>query len=96
MPLVAEVIDAVIDAVIDGDTHRDTHALEMTAPTGATISTLAIDDDEMASLTRGPGSARPEDRGSRGRILSAATVQTTSHPARGPGGLVGRLVAQRI
>ena len=42
MPLVAEVIDAVIG----GDTHRDTHALEMTAPTGATISTIAIDNDE--------------------------------------------------
>lgn len=42
MPLVAEVVDAVVG----GDTHRDTHALEMTAPTGATISTLAIDNDE--------------------------------------------------
>ena len=42
MPFVAEVIDAVIG----GDTHRDTHALEMTAPTGATISTIAIDNDE--------------------------------------------------
>lgn len=42
MPLVAEVIDAVIG----GDTHRDTHALEMTAPTGATMSTIAIDNDE--------------------------------------------------
>lgn len=42
MPLVAEVIDAVIG----GDTHRDTHALEMTAPTGATIATIAIDNDE--------------------------------------------------
>lgn len=42
MPLVAEVIDAVIG----GDTHRDTHALEMTAPTGATIATIAIDNNE--------------------------------------------------
>lgn len=42
MPLVAEVIDAVIG----GDTHRDTHALEMTAPTGATIATIAIDNSE--------------------------------------------------
>jgi transposase len=42
MPLVAEVVDAVVGA----DTHRDTHALEMTAPSGATISTLEIDNDE--------------------------------------------------
>lgn len=42
MPLVAEVVDAVVG----GDTHRDTHALEMTAPTGATISALEINNDE--------------------------------------------------
>lgn len=42
MPLVAEVVDAVIG----GDTHRDTHALEMTAPTGVTIATITIDNDE--------------------------------------------------
>ena len=42
MPLVAEVVDAVVG----GDTHRDTHVLEMTAPTGASISTLEIDNDD--------------------------------------------------
>ena len=42
MPLIAEVVDAVVG----GDTHRDSHALEMTAPTGATISTLSISNDE--------------------------------------------------
>lgn len=42
MPLVAEVVDAVIG----GDTHRDTHTLEMTAPTGATLATTTIDNDE--------------------------------------------------
>jgi transposase len=42
VPLVAEVVDAVIG----GDTHRDTHALEMTAPTGATLATATIDNDE--------------------------------------------------
>ncbi len=36
-----------VDAVIGGDTHRDSHALEMTAPTGATISTTAIGNDEV-------------------------------------------------
>ena len=36
----------VVDAVVGGDTHRDTHALEMLAPNGATISTLAIDNDD--------------------------------------------------
>lgn len=42
MSLVAEVVDAVVG----GDTHRDTHALEMTAPTGATISTVSVENDE--------------------------------------------------
>lgn len=42
MTMVAEVVDAVVG----GDTHRDTHALEMTASTGATISTLSIDNDD--------------------------------------------------
>ena len=36
----------VVDAVVGGDTHRDTHALEMTAPTGVTIATLNISNDE--------------------------------------------------
>jgi transposase len=36
----------VVDAVLGGDTHRDTHALELVAPNGATISTLAIDNDD--------------------------------------------------
>ena len=35
-----------VDAVVGGDTHRDSHALEMVAPTGATISTLTIGNDE--------------------------------------------------
>jgi transposase len=35
-----------VDAVIGGDTHRDTHALEMTAPTGVTIATLSVGNDE--------------------------------------------------
>ena len=42
MTMLAEVVDAVIG----GDTHRDTHALEMLAPNGATITTLAIDNDD--------------------------------------------------
>ena len=42
MSLVAEVVDAVVG----GDTHRDIHALEMTAPTGATIATLVVDNDD--------------------------------------------------
>jgi transposase len=42
MPLIAEVVDAVVG----GDTHRDRHALEMTAPTGATISILSVSNDE--------------------------------------------------
>ena len=45
MPLVAEEVDAIVG----GDTHRDTHALEMTASTGATISTLEINNDEAGS-----------------------------------------------
>lgn len=42
VPWIAEVVDAVIG----GDTHRATHALEMTAPTGVTIATITIDNDE--------------------------------------------------
>ena len=34
-----------VDAVIGADTHRDSHALEMTAASGATMSTLAITND---------------------------------------------------
>jgi transposase len=36
----------VVDAVIGGDTHRDTHALEMVAPSGATIAVLSVGNDE--------------------------------------------------
>jgi transposase len=42
MPMLAEVVDAVVG----GDTHRDTHALEMTAPSGVTIATLSIGNDD--------------------------------------------------
>src|SRR6478735_2982205 len=47
MPLLAEVVDAVVG----GDTHRDTHTLELTAPTGATISTLTVANDEDGFAT---------------------------------------------
>jgi transposase len=40
------VLADVVDAVIGGDTHRDTHALEMVAPSGATIAVLSIGNDE--------------------------------------------------
>jgi transposase len=40
------ILAEVVDAVVGGDTHRDTHALEMLAPNGATIATLAIDNDD--------------------------------------------------
>lgn len=36
----------VVDAVIGGDTHRDTHTLEMLAPNGATLATLAISNED--------------------------------------------------
>jgi transposase len=36
----------VVDAVVGGDTHRDTHALELTAPSGVTIATLSIGNDD--------------------------------------------------
>lgn len=44
------VLAEVVDAVIGGDTHRDTHALEMLTPSGATIATLAIDNDDDGFL----------------------------------------------
>lgn len=37
MPLIAKVVDAVVGG--------DTHALKLTAPTGATIATLTVDND---------------------------------------------------
>jgi transposase len=40
------VVAEVVDAVVGGDTHRDTHALEITAPTGETIATLMINNDD--------------------------------------------------
>jgi transposase len=36
----------VVDAVVGGDTHRDTHALEMLAPSGATIAVLTVSNDD--------------------------------------------------
>ncbi len=54
----------LVDAVIGGDTHRDTHTLEMTSPTGATISVCTVTNDAAGfaasvELDRGPR-ARPE------------------------------------
>ena len=40
------VVAEVVDAVVGGDTHRDAHALEITAPTGVTIATLMINNDD--------------------------------------------------
>lgn len=42
MTMLAEVVDAVVG----GDTHRDSHALEMVAPSGATIAALTVDNDD--------------------------------------------------
>jgi transposase len=42
MTMLAEAVDAAVD----GDTHRDTHALEMLAPNGTTIATLAVSNDD--------------------------------------------------
>jgi len=42
MPLVVDLVDAVVGA----DTHRATHALQTSAPSGASIATLAIDNDD--------------------------------------------------
>ena len=42
MPIVAELVDAVVG----GDTHRDTHTLEMVTPSGVTISTITVDNDD--------------------------------------------------
>lgn len=35
-----------VDAVVGGDTHRDTHTLEIAAPSGATIATTTISNDD--------------------------------------------------
>jgi len=36
----------VVDAVVGGDTHRDTHALELVAPSGVSLATVSISNDE--------------------------------------------------
>jgi hypothetical protein len=41
----------VVDAVVGGDTHRDTHALELTAPSGVSIATVSISNDERGFAT---------------------------------------------
>lgn len=41
MPSVADVVDAVVG----GDTHSQVHQLELTAPTGAVISTVSVSND---------------------------------------------------
>jgi hypothetical protein len=57
MPMLAEVVDAVVG----GDTHRDTHALELTAPSGATIATLMIGNDERGFADeQRPNQPRPK------------------------------------
>jgi transposase len=36
----------IVDAVVGGDTHRDVHALELVAPSGVTLATVRIGNDE--------------------------------------------------
>jgi transposase len=36
----------IVDAVIGGDTHRDSHTLELVAPSGVTLATLTVGNDE--------------------------------------------------
>ena len=71
MTMLAEVVDAVIG----GDTHRDTHALEMLAPNGATITTLAIanDDEGFVEQSRGSPSTRLDHGSSSGWKARAVT-----------------------
>jgi transposase len=47
MPMLADVVDAVVG----GDTHRDTHALELIAPSGVSITTVSISNDERGFAT---------------------------------------------
>ena len=42
MPMLADIVDAVIG----GDTHRDSHTLELVAPSGVTLATLTVGNDE--------------------------------------------------
>jgi transposase len=89
----------VVDAVVGGDTHPDTHALEMTAPSGATIATLMIGNHERgfaeaigwvaehAPGPRGDGRARGTRsyRIGLARVFQAAglTVVEIERPRRG-------------
>ena len=102
MPTLAEVVDAVVG----GDTHRDTHALELTAPSGATIATLMIGNDErgfaeaiawIAEHAPGPrwvvGLEGTRSYGiGLARVLQAAelTVVEIERPRRGSGGGASR------
>jgi hypothetical protein len=89
----------VVDAVVGGDTHRDTHTFELTAPSGATIATRMIGNDEsgyaeaiawMAERAPGPrvvvGLEGTRSHGiGLARVLQAAglTVVEIERPRRG-------------
>jgi hypothetical protein len=47
----------VVDAVVGGDTHRDTHTLELIVPSGVSIATVSISNDERGLSPRWPGSS---------------------------------------
>ena len=40
------MLAGVVDAVVGGDTHRGTHALELVAPSGVSLATVSISNDE--------------------------------------------------
>jgi hypothetical protein len=67
----------VVYAVIGGDSHRDTHVLETLAPSGATITTLVIDNDDDGFVAAIAGSlntpqVRGSSSGSRAPVVTAS------------------------
>jgi hypothetical protein len=94
MTMLAEVVDAVVG----GDTHRDTHTLEMLAPNGTTIATLAISNDDggFAEAIAWIAEHAPGPRIAVGLEERGATASGWHAPrvGRAPGGRGGAAAAR--
>lgn len=77
----------VVDTAVGGDAHRDAHALELVAPNGATVSTVAISNDD-AGFTAALAWIAEHAPGPRIVIALKGTRSYGIGPAGEGGGLV--------